>query len=75
MNTEPGFFLEMSFGGGRGGRGGIAFVGRENVKKHPGGRLNLLVFGGEIYHPPLPPKGRENYPVGPEKNTVHSKSS
>ena len=35
-----GFCLEMSF------RGGNCFCGERKCEKHPGGRLNLLVFGG-----------------------------
>ena len=37
-----GSFLEMSF------RGGNCFCGERKCEKHPAGRLNLLVFGGEI---------------------------
>ena len=51
----------MSFGGGGGGGGGggwDCFCWERKSEKHPAGRLNLLVFGGEI----SPPKG-------PEKNT------
>ena len=35
-----GLFLEMLFGGG-----GIAFVGRENMKKYPKSKQNMFLFG------------------------------
>ena len=36
-----GLFLEMLFGDG-----GIAFVGRENMKKYPKNKQNMFLFGG-----------------------------
>ena len=52
--TDPGFFLEIKF------KGGIAFVGRENIKKTFKKQTKFVtVLGG---------KSKTSPPKGPEKN-------